>query len=113
MIDKGENPEDSVIRELYEEAGIKLNKNNLKILSREATHISYYILLNNFCNNIIVNGPIKEFEIEIDNNPPKYGKKYDNTDFRYKWYNKHDFRFDDNIWNYTRDKINIAEKNLL
>ena len=43
---------DGVVRELYEETGLRVNVNNVKKLFKERTHGVYHIFLDKKCNDI-------------------------------------------------------------
>jgi 8-oxo-dGTP pyrophosphatase MutT (NUDIX family) len=103
------SPKNGVTRELYEETGLKININNVRKLYKERNHGVYYTFLNEKCNNILITGSVIN-HYEISRKPPKYGKSYNNSDKRYKWYNLYDFRIDNDLWHYTKKTIHFAHK---
>ena len=61
-IDKGENPLNSAVRELYEETGLKINKTKVKLLYKKNSTAFYYLVLN---SKPKIPGPLKKFSFEI------------------------------------------------
>lgn len=105
-------PKHGVVRELLEETGLKVNVNNVRQLFKDKNHGVYFIILKKKCKDIIIPGSIKNHN-EISKKPPKFGISFNNSDNRYKWYNLFDFRIDSDLWHYTKNTVDFANKKKL
>ena len=107
-IDPGENPKKAAVRELYEESGLKISKNKIKLLYKNRHTSFYYIILN---TKPRVPGPLRKFSFEVSKKKQNIGTY---AGGRHYFLDKNDIKkLGSKFWRVNLNAIKLLIKNKL